>query len=275
MRFSQSLLDKADSCLLSMQYAIEDPTYRGGSMRAVGTGYHGGLELLYNMRRDGFFAISLEQCIEAGCAVFDVELERSGENFIWDPRAADREAAHALIDRMLTTLWETENGLWPLDWRVVAVEVPWEFEWRGVTITSRGIDLVLQDPNLWIWGVDHKTANKAWPKTKHEPRKKAQAPLYVWALERLFPDAPGYAFAYDIMTYGGPRSEPKFERRIATPTALQIQAALDRVEQASWLYDTFRVLERDLPANPSSNLCSSTYCDFWNVCPYGAALSAT
>jgi hypothetical protein len=283
MRFSQSLLDKFDSCELSMQYAIEDPVYRTGSSRAVGHGYHAGLEHRYRTETEGQrfpdSELSLAESIHWGVTAFDRELSETGENFIWDEKVEDRETAVDMITRMLTALWETENGLWPSDWPTLGVELPWELEHNGVTITSRGIDLIKQDPNDWIIGIDHKTAGRAWGLSKHHARKKAQGPLYVWALQQLFPGAPGYRFAYDVIRYPLKRATKDhpagwvgFERRIADPEPAHIAAALARVEQAAWLYEKVRSVGMDMPANPTSTLCSPQYCDFFTTCPFGASL---
>lgn len=275
MKFSQSLLDKADSCLLSMQYAIEDPLYYGGSVRAIGTGYHAGLELHYGTHREA----TLDEILEAGRAAFLSEVEASNDRFIWDEKFPTIDDANRAIERVLNAYFEGTTGEppvpipWPDEFEVVGVETPWAYEHEGVELTSRGIDLtLLHSSSGWIVGVDHKTANKPWAYNKHHPRKKPQGPLYVWALQQMYPDAPGYRFAFDVMTLGGPRSEPKFERRIADPTQAQIDAALKRVVTANRVYHGMRGNGLDLPANPASTLCSPKYCDYWDKCPFGAAL---
>lgn len=279
MRVSQSGVDKFSDCALAFQYSIENPVYYGGSVRAVGTAYHAGLEAAYPHRDQLGAFPPLDQIIKVAREAFKFEVAEAGDSFVWDEDIPDETEAFRRIDGMLTHYFTFEGPdgplPWPADFEVVGVEIPWEFDHAGVTITSRGIDLVLRDPNGWIIGVDHKTTKgKMWDQFKHHPRKKAQAPLYVWAMRQLYPDAPGHRFFYDIITPPGKRETtlPKFERRCADCTDAQIAAALARVKAAAAMYEGYRSVGADLPANPGSTLCSRRYCDYFPVCPFGAVL---
>jgi hypothetical protein len=298
MRFSQSLLDKADSCLLSMQYAIEDPRRFGGSKRAVGTAFHAGLEHYYMTGLAGRPDYpSLAEVLEQAEIAFYAEVEQSPGGFSWDEDLPDGESCMFAVRGMLTHYFTVslQDGPipWDLDewgeWDVIGVETPWSFPHPSnpaIELSSRGIDLTLRHRATgWVNVVDHKTAGQAWGEHKGHPRKKAQGPLYVWAARQLWPDAPGYMMAYDIIGYPNKKAGSKnpagwcrFERRVATPGPEHIEAALERVAGAYELYALYRgdydgPPRADLPANPSSTLCSKRYCDFFSVCPYGERLS--
>jgi hypothetical protein len=293
VRFSQSTLDKADNCLLSFQYTIEDDTYFDGIVRAVGTAYHAGLEQHYKWADIVDDPPVLRETLEVATENLTGAIARGEERgtFAWDEKFPDEGAARAAVSGMLTHYFtvELEDGPipWPAeDWEVLGVEVPWEFEHPAplgdaLTLTSRGIDLVLRHRVTdWIVGVDHKTTGRGWDAHKHDPRKKAQGPLYVWAMQHLYPDAPGYKFVYDIMSYptkragkNGPAGWCNFDRREADPQPEHIEAALARVAKAAWLYEKVRGAGMDLPPNPTSTLCSERYCDYFSICPFGKALS--
>lgn len=115
--------------------------------------------------------------------------------------------------------------------------------------------------------VTHNTARRAWPKGKEHPRKNNQAPWYIPMVRADFPGAHGYRFVFGIMTYGG-----KFERRIADPGPAHIAAVEAKALQLATLVDGMASAGMDLPANPSSNLCSEKWCDFFELCPHGRSL---
>jgi hypothetical protein len=296
VRFSQSTLDKADNCLLSFQYTIEDDTYFDGIVRAVGTAYHAGLEQFYGARiarAEGRPSWDRPVELDEVIAVARDSIRNAVANadeFAWDEKFPDEEAARACVSGMLTHYFtvELEDGPIPWsadDWEVLGVEVPWELPHPAplsdeLLLTSRGIDLVLRHRESgWIVGVDHKTTGRGWDAHKHDPRKKAQGPLYVWAMQNLYPDAPGYKFVYDIMSYPtkkagkNPAGWCNFDRREADPQPEHIEAALARVAKAAWLYEKVRGAGMDLPPNPTSTLCSERYCDYFSICPFGKALS--
>jgi hypothetical protein len=275
VKIRQSLLGSADSCLRKAQYSLESDVYYGGSVRAVGTAYHAGLEYYYLNRMKGpeYDFDCAEQAIEE-CEVFaesalSAEIEKSGEGatFTWDPAFPDFEAARKAAVDMLKHYFMDGNA-WPEDWEVLGVEVPFELDIPGGhTASSNGIDLVLRDPAGCIRGVDHKTANKMWPASKADARKNNQGALYWGALRQLYPDAPGWFFTFDVMTYAG-----KFQRFNCDPTEAHFDAVVNKAVQLATLVEGMRKAAMDLPANPASNLCSAQYCDFWDVCPHGAAL---
>jgi len=290
MKFSQSSLDKADNCLLSFQYTVEDSTYFDGIVRAVGTAYHAAHEYHYEPGS----SYTLPELIGIAHDSLHAAIMRGEERgtFAWDEKFPDEDAARECLAGMLTHYHtvELEDGPipWQLDeWEVVDVEKRWQFPHpdplggEPLTLYSRGIDLVLRHrASDWIVGVDHKTSGKGWDEWKHHPRKKAQGPLYVWAMQQLYPDAPGYKFVYDIIGYPNkkagkvnPAGWCKFDRREANPGPEHIEAALARVAKAAYLYEKVRGAGIDLPPNPTSTLCSERYCDYFSICPFGEALS--
>lgn len=266
----QSTLGNADACLRRMQYDIETPPgeYHTGSKRAIGTAYHAGLELYYRRRKAGEDKPNaLYDFVKAGIEAFDDEAEHAGEFFLWDAEDfPDRDSCVEVIGRCITNYFEGEF-YWPPEFEVVDIEIPFELPAGPHTLKSGGIDLVLRDPVGYIIGDDHKTAGKMWDQYKHTPRKNNQASLYTHALKALYPDAIGYRFVFSVMTYRG-----VFARRISDPRPDHINAVLAKVGQVASLYEGMRANGLELPANPSSNLCSPKYCDFWDVCPHGRAL---
>lgn len=272
MKIRQSLLGSFDACPRRLQYELEAPKdqYRSGIVRAVGTAYHAGLEYYYRsvMRGDSFswHEFRVQFCQDTAVNALEDEIARAGDAFIWDDKFKDFDAAAETVRSMLAAYFEGGHA-WPAEWAVLGVEETFEFPFHNGHTRSGTIDLVLQDPNGWIYDVDHKTAGRKWDQGKHKPRKNNQAPFYTAALQQMYPEAPGWRFVFDVMTYKG-----EFERRISDPQPGHIQAVLDKSIQVISLYEGMRANGLDLPVNPSSNLCSPRYCDFWDICPSGSAL---
>lgn len=277
MKVHQSL---ARDCLRAMQYNIETRVFHGGSVRAVGTGYHKGLELHYVARRDGIVLPSTQECVDAAIAEFDAvssgapshssEHEREPGSFKWNERVPDRATAHEKIETMVRAYFDGKH-FWPLDYQVLGVECSFDEPWFADNRRGGQIDLVLLEPNDWVMVDDQKTGSKnRWPKGKEHPRKNLQSPWYYHAARNLFPDHAGYRFCFSIMLHNG-----TFERREATPTDEHIRAAEDVLGQTVSLYKLAKANDLDLPANPSSNLCSAEWCDWFDdVCPHGRRLES-
>lgn len=279
-RITQSMLGNADKCLLSLQYNLDPPPWverTGGAERAVGTGYHAGLEMLYGNREQCYPDPTLSQMVNTAVEVFDISTETDLYDdtpitvFKWSEKIPDRETAHTVITSMLTSYMEGGHA-WPADWTVLAVEAN-----HTVTIDGHdyklGADLVLQDPNGWIVLVDHKTAGKAWDQHKHLPRKNNQGSLYTELAKHVWPEAPGHRFVFDVMCLPNKSGECKFERRICDPQPEHGKVILKKATDLVFLYETVHVKAgMDLPANPASTLCNPKWCDFFTGCPHGAAL---
>lgn len=268
MRIRQSLLGSFDACPRRFQYSLESPpdVYHSGIVRAVGTAYHAGLEYYYMTTLVGRADHpSLAEVQDMARSTLLDEIERAGENFIWDDKFPLVDDADECIGSMLMHYFE-DGHAWPSDWEVLGVEEKFTLPYFNYELAGT-IDLVLRDPNGWICGVDHKTAGRRWDQYKHHPRKNNQAPFYVGALAELYPDAPGHRFVFDVMTYKG-----EFERRISDPTPAHVEAVKAKALQVAALYEGLRAAGMDLPVNPSSTLCSKRYCDWWSVCSSGAIL---
>jgi hypothetical protein len=282
MRLTQSILSDSDNCLRRAQYRLDPPPWvrrTGGSIRALGTGYHAGLELLYRARLEQAPLPTLDDMVAAACATFDtsttVDLydETPLDEFKWDERVPDTPTAHDSIARMLGEYMRAGME-WPHDWEVLGVEVHAVVTDPVVGAQLKfGADLVLRDPNGWIVLDDHKTAGRAWDESKHLPRKNVQAPFYQRLARTLYPDAAGYRFTFTIVTYPSAKGIVKAERRISDPQPEHEAAVALR---AKTFLDTYRLVHEeaglDLPANPSSTLCNPKWCDYWAGCPHGAAL---
>jgi hypothetical protein len=280
MKVRQSTLGEADKCLRSMQYSIEHPVYHGGITRAIGTAYHYALERAYDcLIRNGEFLdvrMATIDAYERLQASIDMEPSHDSERtkqpgqFKWTSDIGDFETATRILDVMLEAYWTNPDAIWKAEdgWTVLAVEQGFSNPLWNDHTANGSIDLVLRGPDGEIAGEDHKTAGKnRWPYNKHHARKTAQAPWYVKALAAAYPDATGYRFFFDIMTHKG-----VWERRETIVTPAHIEAVERKALEVVTLYEGMRGTGLDLPANPSSNLCSPDYCDHWDICPYGSAL---
>jgi hypothetical protein len=133
------------------------------------------------------------------------------------------------------------------------------------------LDLVVDDDEHGPVGVDHKSAGKPWrgAKAEGDPRRLIQAPLYAEAWTRITGQQMNW-FAYDVMTYGG-----LFDR-VWVDVSPEIRAPfVERWVQMSHLIHVYTEAGLTPPVNPSSFLCSSKYCPWWEVCPAGAGLDAS
>jgi hypothetical protein len=132
------------------------------------------------------------------------------------------------------------------------------------------LDLVVDD-TFGPVGVDHKTAAKPWrkPKALGDPRHLIQAPLYAEGWFRMTGQEMNW-FAYDVMTYGG-----LFDR-VWVDVCAEIRAPfVERWVEMSALIHLYQREGLTPPVNPSSFLCSSKYCPWWEHCPAGAGLEVS
>lgn len=280
MRVHQSTLGEADKCLRSLQYSLESRVFHGGITRALGTAYHYGLEVAYNhLIETGVWPDivdpriaayeRLQESVELAPSHPSEETKEPG-TFKWTKDITDFDTATRVLDVMLECYWEHPDAVWKRDdgWEVLGTEVSFSLPLFGNHTQGGSIDLVLRGPQGEIVGEDHKTAGRnKWPYNKHHARKQNQSPWYLDALTQLYPDAPGYRFFYDIMTHKG-----VWERRESIVAPGHVQGVKEKALQVVTLYEGMRASGLDLPANPSSTLCSPDYCDHWDICPYGASL---
>jgi hypothetical protein len=150
----------------------------------------------------------------------------------------------------------------------VAVEHEIVVEMGSDNHVMRGfVDLVLETP-VGVIGVDHKTAGRAWggAKAAGDPRKLIQAPLYAEGWLRQTGQEMTH-FVYDVMTYAG-----KFQR-VWVDVSREVRAPfLDRWHEVSDMISLYDEAGMEMPTNPSNNLCSKKWCNFWDICPMGAQL---
>lgn len=283
----QSGLGNADKCLRSFQLSLEKPEgfREGGSVqRAMGTGYHAAQEMHYQHSKIGQ-TCSLDDLVAVALNTFHDEVAKiDPAMFKWSKEVADQDMGDLKLTKMVSSYFEGGHR-WDIEhtvelttgelmivppYTVLAVEATFgydaDLEIRGVPVRG-AMDLVLEDASGWITIVDHKTAGKKWDQGKHRARKQNQPPFYIGVAEVLWPGRPGYRFVYDIMTYKG-----EFERRPSDVRPEHVTAVFEKAQQVLTLYKGMRAGGMDLPVNPSSNLCSPVYCDFWTICSQGAAL---
>jgi len=268
--------------MLKAQFTLDPPPgvqRVSGSARATGTGYHAGLEVRYVARRDGTVLPTIDDMIGAGIATFDQSLtvdlydNSPVDEFKWDDNIPDQATGHDFISRMVRH-YMTEGCEWPEDWTVLGVEVHQNVDDPEVGVQTKfGADLVMQAPDGGIVVDDQKTAGKPWNTGKESPRKNVQAPFYLRLARKIYPDAPYYRFVFSVMTLPRPKAGITFQRLISDP---QHEAAI--VKRARAFRQVYTMVHEgaglDLPANPNSTLCNPKYCDYWKVCPYGAALES-
>lgn len=282
----QSTINTAQICQRRIEYDL-DPTipYSSGIVRAMGTALHSAHEKYYRARMAGGpVEADIEVLIRAACDSLDHELSRAGENFNWiyqpatarkDLRVLNKTEAREMMAGTLRR-YHGDGCYWPAEFKILAVEVAFNFEWpqRPSWIRHGTIDLVVQDPTQYVWGVDHKHSLSKPQKDKYSAHKTPQASYYLQALSEmpaLIPeDASGLGFCYDVtlMDAGEAKEGAEvFWRRQEVRTADQIAATMSHAEQVADLIDAGGPF---LPS-PDSFLCSAAYCDHWNRCPFGAA----
>jgi hypothetical protein len=265
---SPSALDSVDICLRRAAYnRRKSNPRRSGEARAAGTAYHAGLEYIYNRFKDavvdpGFYTPPMRASVQQ--AAFEaLDEEAATEGFEWSTSPAEtRERVAFMLDS-----YANGGHVWsPDDYEVLGVEYGWDLPLPGVEgwRVKGFMDLVVREHRTGdIIIIDQKTSGKKWPQTKHLPHRQNQAPLYVWAWWQITGERPAY-FAFDVMTYKG-----DFERRRCDVEDRHIKVTLEKAIGVSLLFQSTPI--DWMPGNPTSNLCSDRFCDFYGECPFGAA----
>lgn len=254
----QSNIGSADICLKRAAYDMRpDNPRHSGEARCVGTAYHAGMEHYYRARQAGH-PTPRKGCIDAAMVAFQKEAD------LFDTWATSRDEAWQRTIDMVDAYFNGDRQ-WPDNFEVLGVE--WEFfvylftDANGVEWFLKGsVDLVLRGPQGEVHLDDHKTAGKKWPLTKHQARKQTQAVIYCWAWWRATGEVPA-SFNFDIMTY-----KHDFDRRSLVVRPEHMQAVLEKAMAYSGILS---LPPEMLPGNPTSNLCSGIYCDYWAECPFG------
>lgn len=259
----QSNVGSADICLKRAGFDMRPNNPRhSGEARCVGTSYHGGLEVLYRARlNDAFWETMKFPEVEAGAReAFEAEAA------LFDDWVTSKEASWQRVVTLLRTYLGLDGGssyAWGADCEILGVEQEWFLPLSGDWYLKGTIDLVLRDHDGRLRLADHKTAGRKWDQKKHLPGKQTQAVLYAWAWWRLTGEMPA-AFHFDVMTYKG-----EFDRRECVVEPRHVQAVLEKTIGVARIMDAVPL--EWLPGNPSSNLCSAIYCDYWAECPMGFA----
>lgn len=267
--------------MLKAQYTLDRPSWAvrvAGSNRALGTGWHSAMELLYLARKMGGPLPTADDMVAKAIEIFDLSLkvdlydDTPVEEVKWDENVPDAETAHSHLDKMIH--FYMDNGhAWPEDWRVLEVEANVTLDDDRLGRVKLGADLVLQAPDGGVVLVDFKTAGKPWIEGKAHPRKNVQSPFYLRLAKRIWPDAPYYRFVFDVITLPRPKAGISFQRIISDPQEKHEEAIVRRAEAVLSVYKAIHVdLGRDLPANPNSTLCNPRFCDWFSGCPFGQAL---
>lgn len=303
MRVSPSKLAAASKCLRALQYSLTLPKPPITSIsRSIGTGVHAALELAYQAAPEW---TSLDVLVRRGVENLQLELEQF-ETVTWSTTIPDLDTAFEVTKVMIrdyfsVPIMSPEDGsppihrYWPVfegfgftpPYRVLGVERRFEtpapdlvHPYTGETSVATGfIDLVLEHAETGgIYGVDHKTTGSNKRADKWHPRKNPQPPMYTTALRETYPGRPWYGFAFDVTKFLAPiQKRPEwsttFERITVNVTPEHEAATRLQAQQVVALVDAYLPFGRDLPANPGHDLCSADYCDYFEVCPFGAALS--
>lgn len=280
-RLSQSVLAASEECGRKAQYLVEHPVWAhrvGGSARAVGTGYHAGLEHHYAARRDGRPIPTTVECVDAAVDVFQRSLvtdlydDTPIVEFRWDENVPDQNTAESHIRAMVSHYFD-HGCEWPADWQVLDVESHVQLTDPRLGQVKFGADLILSAPDGGLVIEDHKTAGKTWGQGKSDPRKNVQAPFYQRLARQIWPDRPYYRFTFGVMLLPRPKAGIVFSRIVCDPQPVHEEAIVARALDFLFAYNVL-VVEHglDLPANPNSSLCSPKFCDFFSGCPHGAIL---
>jgi RecB family exonuclease len=270
-------MNEAEICLRRGQYYMDPDIGRTYNQFALlGRAWHIGMEAYYGARKDdpGLMLNMSGEQIEWRMQA--IVLGYIADTWEHDPDFAFSENASTLrsIDEVsnaaiqMTESWalQRKTGMeWESDYRILATEahITLSMDWhlfRGV------IDLVMDHPEMGVVITDHKTGARMWNKTKMDARRLTQAPLYAEAWYRTTGQDPTWA-TYDLMLHSG-----QFVR-VWVPVAQEVRAyTVGRWHDLADLYAQYRSEGTDLPMNPTSPLCQAKYCNYWDICPSGAAL---
>jgi hypothetical protein len=252
----QSWLGDALMCPQRAKYALTMPSMRRGSdATAIGTGLHSAIEQV--LREDVF---ELEH-MQANARLFvskelDKDIKRTD-------LSSDMDHVNRCVDSMCDAWW---NGIRP------AVATGGLIEYRFVSPlgvhASNGneiwlegtMDYVAPDGVIWDW----KTAGRSYY-AKEKQTQSHQATCYITAGRTLdlIPDgADPSIFRFGVMfRQDSPKSQIVTVTRGPEQTqwfARQVKSVVDSAIR-SWA-------NSDWPMNDQHNLCSSKWCDYWNVC---------
>lgn len=258
-RWRQSLANTASVCLRRAGYSMI-PGLQGGTgeAREKGTAFHAGAEVYYLARKadPSIFvpdAVLMQQVYDAAWASLD-----SVEEIEWE---TSLQQVKETVGAMLFAYFNGQHQ-WPAEYEVLEVE--WRFDIDDGTewVDSGTADLVLRNT---VTGetilADHKTSGRKWSADKGSPRKSAQPAAYVDAWMRTTGERINW-FVYDVMT----TTKFDFDRRWFEVSDEDLARY---TETKRILVPLLSLPVESLPGSPDSNLCSSKWCDYWDLCPFG------
>lgn len=288
----QSLVETADNCLREAWYDLTAWLPGTSDAAAIGTGYHGGLEYYYAMRRDhpttALYELHdeymINEYVDAGLQAFHEEIERAGDAMRWNDHTQDE--AEEIIEHLIRTYF-SEGHYWPDvssdggTYRVEAVELKLDAprpDWLPPGwAPSMTVDLLLSwtppggsHPTHWIL-VDHKTSGKRWAERKATARENFQAMWYlIHVADHLGITHAEMSAYFDVMRRDG----QAFQRLQTVVTESDIHRAKVKAQRVALVLDQTFDLPGGPAGNPKSNFCSDKYCNYWDVCPWGAGTTS-
>lgn len=268
----QSTLGSFDVCHKRVEFD-RDPNigYGTGPHRAFGTAYHAGLEAYYEGMRTGLEGNPLPSRTITE-AVGEAFTRESQHISTWEPDwTSANEAVGHVLHLVLEYITKDGGTYWLFDHDVVATEVTLFYPLGDTGWAMKGtLDLVLRNRDTGAHViVDHKTARRPWKKGKELFKNTNQPAWYTLFWPLVWAEANGgevvdTSFWFDVMSHDG-----RLEHRQAPVTEAQRAAVLEKASAACRLIDNGGPY---LP-NTQSFLCSKQWCDHWDRCPFGAAVS--
>lgn len=271
----QSGLDSLRDCGLKWKYSLmPDRPITGSVSRAMGTAYHAGMETLYGQRKAGDLGYADHEAMrQAAHESLVKSVDEAVDGFDWTYQYANSrqqevvytfQDMQSVVDGYLIRYIGDGHEWDPQRFEVVGIEdtfswdIPGHPDWKF----AGTMDLVLrrrEDGALAI--IDHKTSKRKWDEKKAHFQSSPQGAFYTFALgEMSGVPATDIRFVHDVMS-------PTQFQRISNFYTESMQAALQLEIEAA-----IKVHEADaFVANPGSFLCSSMWCDYYAVCPFGAA----
>lgn len=254
----QSWLGDYILCPQRSRYGMVLPSMRRGSdATAIGTGVHAGIEMVLNgTLPETDFGLFREAVHTSVNSELGKDIKHTGIS-------ADPEKMEACIDSMCEAWWEQINPF-------VTKGGHTEYRFKSPTgMTSKNgmeiwfegtIDYVAPDGVLWDW----KTASRPYY-GKEKQKQSHQPTVYIDAMRTLGviadTDEPTL-FRFGVMVR---QEKPK----------AQIITVSRGKEQVEWVRRQTRSVvnsalgswgTEDWAMNDTSALCSSKWCDYWNIC---------
>lgn len=271
--YRQSAINEYMICGYRTKLRIENPDHprRTSVMRAIGTGYHGGLAKGYMMVMGGE-PPTIDAMNAAAVDDLRAELYEHSDSIDWRYQTAGKRQEEIVYDeaQCIATMayalrkYVEDNRWWPFErYEVLGVEQPFLIDW-GQRKRRGTMDLIVRDIETgWVHVVDHKLTRRKWYERKAGAGESVQAAWYVDAAKALY-GTDHVTFNYDVMTTSG-----DFQRFDAHRTEIEINLTMDKAAAVA------EAIEKGGPfiPNTSSFLCSEAFCDYWDLCPYGQGLN--